>query len=153
MTAPALFLDLDGVFADFEGAVEKLFGRPVHALPRREMWARIHRTRGFWSRLALLPGADRLWEHCRPHDPTFLTGILVGDRTCEPSKIAWVRHHFETDRIICCRAAEKPRYGRPGDILVDDRPSNIAAWEQMGGVGVLHRGVDETIARLRGLGF
>lgn len=148
-----LFLDLDGVFADFEGAVEKLFDRPFTQVPRREMWRRIHATRGFWSNLVLLPGADRLWHHVRHRDPCFLTGILPSDRTCEPSKIDWVRRHFETDRVICCMSRDKPRHGRPGDILVDDRASNIEAWREMGGHGVLHRTVDGTIERLRALGI
>ncbi len=153
MNRPALFLDLDGVFADFEGAVETLFRRPVAEVPKREMWARIHRTRGFWSNLVLMPGADRLWDHCAPFDPTFLTGVLPSDKTCVPSKVEWVRRHFRTDRVICCMAKDKPRHGSPGDVLVDDRPKNVAEWEAMGGLGVVHRDVDGTIAALRSLGF
>lgn len=153
MSSPALFLDLDGVFADFEGAVEILFGRPFASVPRREMWRRIHKTRGFWNELALLPGADRLWRHCAPHDPVFLTGILPSDRTCEPAKIDWVRRHFGAERIICCLSRDKQRYGKPGDVLVDDRASNVEAWQEMGGVGILHLSVDETIGRLRKAGF
>lgn len=153
MKKPALFLDVDGVFADFEGAVEALFGRPVAQVPRREMWGRIHRTRGFWSNLVLLPGADRLWAHCEPYGPVFLTGILTGDRTCAPGKVEWVRRHFRTDRVICCMAKDKPKHGMPGDVLVDDRERNLEAWEAMGGRGVLHRSVEGTIEALRGLGF
>jgi 5'(3')-deoxyribonucleotidase len=153
MAKPSLFLDVDGVFADFEGAVAALFGMPVDQVPRRRMWARIHRTPGFWSGLVLLPGADRLWAHCAPHEPVFLTGILTGDRTCIPSKVEWVRRHFHTDRVICCSARDKPAHGRPGDVLVDDRASNVEAWEAMGGRGILHRSVDATLEDLRALGF
>ena len=148
-----LFLDLDGVFADFDGAVRKLFGKPIQEVPRKEMWGRIFRTHGFWSDLAMIPGAEALWEHCRPYDPVILTGILKGDRTCEPSKIAWVKQRFETDRVICCMSRDKPRYGKPGDILVDDRSSNVDAWEAMGGHAVLHRDAAATIERLKALGI
>jgi hypothetical protein len=148
-----LFLDLDGVFADFDAGVEKLFGKPVDAVDRREMWSRIHRSRGFWAKLAKIPGSDALWEFVAKYDPVFLTGILKSDRTCEPSKIDWVRRHFGTDRIICCMSRDKPKYGKPGDVLVDDRPAMIHAWEAMGGVGVLHRTPEQTIAALKELGF
>ena len=151
--ARTLFLDLDGVFADFDAAVERMFGKPVDAVPRREMWARIFRTRGFWSDLAMIPGAEALWEHVKHHDPVFLTGVLKGDRSCEPSKVAWVKRHFGTDRVICCFSRDKPRYGKPGDILVDDRAAAIEAWNGMGGHGVHHRSVPETIERLRALGI
>ncbi len=148
-----LFLDLDGVFADFDAAVARMFGKPSEQVPRREMWARIFRTRGFWSDLAMMPGADMLWERVRRYDPVFLTGVLKGDRTCEPSKIAWVRQRFGTDRVICCMARDKPSYGKPGDILVDDRISNVDAWTAMGGHGILHRTVPDTIAELRAAGL
>lgn len=153
MTDRTLFLDLDGVFADFEGAVEALFGTPFAEVPRRPMWKRIQAARGFWSGLVLLPGADRLWAHVAPFDPVFLTGILPSDRTCVPAKIAWVRQHFRTERVICCHSRDKPSHGKPGDVLVDDRAANVDAWTAMGGIGVLHRSVEDTIARLRQLGY
>ena len=37
-----LYCDLDGVFADFEGAVVKMFDKPMHEIPRNKMWSYIN---------------------------------------------------------------------------------------------------------------
>lgn len=41
------------------------------------------------------------------------------------------------DVIIVNRAKEKLDYCKPGDILYDDRPSTIKAWNKAGGIGFL----------------
>ena len=36
-----------------------------------------------------------------------------------------------------------------GDILIDDYPSNIRAWEKAGGIGILHTDAQSTIQQLQ----
>ena len=38
-----------------------------------------------------------------------------------------------------------------GNVLIDDRPKNIEAWENAGGIGILHTSAKETINKLKEL--
>ncbi|MBP5699152.1 MAG: hypothetical protein J6W96_06470, partial [Alphaproteobacteria bacterium] len=55
------------------------------------------------------------------------------------------------DGVICCLSKDKQKYGKPNDILIDDRPNNIEKWIKMGGIGILHTSAKETIRKLEEL--
>ena len=38
-----------------------------------------------------------------------------------------------------------------GNVLIDDEPKNIEAWEDAGGIGILHTSAKETINKLKEL--
>ena len=38
-----------------------------------------------------------------------------------------------------------------GNVLIDDRPKNIEAWEAAGGIGIIHTSAKETIEKLKEL--
>jgi uncharacterized protein YfaT (DUF1175 family) len=44
---------------------------------------------------------------------------------------------------------DKQKWCKPGDILIDDRPSNIEEWTGVSGIAIYHTGdVDKTIKTL-----
>ncbi|MCK9486450.1 MAG: hypothetical protein M0R73_07085 [Dehalococcoidia bacterium] len=148
-----LFLDLDGVLADFEAHVEALFGEPPSRLPLSQMWARAEATPGFFETMPLIPDAMDLWNYCRPFDPEILTGLPRG-RWAEPQKRAWVRRRLgPCVTVHSCMARDKHLLARPGDVLVDDRTRWAHLWEGAGGVFVHHRSAAESIQALRDLGY
>jgi hypothetical protein len=52
------------------------------------------------------------------------------------------------------RSKEKKReFANPNSILIDDLKSNIKEWNASGGVGILHRNANSTIAQLKELGM
>ena len=63
------------------------------------------------------------------------------------------KHYNKEDGVICCLSKDKQNFGARQDILIDDLPANIARWEQMGGIGILHTSADETIRKLQELGY
>ena len=148
-----LFLDLDGVLADFDAHVRVLFGRSPAQLRLEEMWRLAERTPGFFETMPKTPDADELWAFCAPFEPTIITGLPRG-RWAAPQKRAWVRAHLGAQvPVITCMAREKSTYASPGDVLVDDNTRFAHLWRQRGGVFVRHSSAVGSIEVLRRLGF
>ncbi|MGE3962433.1 MAG: hypothetical protein AB7F65_12200 [Dehalococcoidia bacterium] len=148
-----LYLDLDGVLADFDARVRALFGRAPEELRLDEMWRRAEGTPGFFEHMPKTPDADELWAFCQPFDPQILTGLPRGDWAAE-QKRRWVARHLGADvPVITCLAREKCVYAAPGDVLVDDRTRYAHLWEAQGGIFVPHTSAAASIAALRELGF
>lgn len=84
-----------------------------------------------------------------------LTGLpAYGYDKAEKEKRLWLKKHYnKEDGVICCLSKDKQNFGARQDILIDDLPANIARWEQMGGIGILHTSADETIRKLQELGY
>lgn len=148
-----LFLDLDGVLADFDRGVEAVTGRRPEALRVPEMWRALSRAPAFFETLHWMHDAERLWRFCAPHAPTILTGLPLGAWAPE-QKRRWVARMLGAHvPVITCMSRDKPRHAGPGRVLVDDRAAARAGWEAAGGVFVHHTGADASIAALRALGF
>jgi hypothetical protein len=146
-----LFLDLDGVLADFDRGIVALTGRRPDEQPLRAMWRAVARAPDFFAELAFTRDGEALWAFCRPLRPTILTGLPIGDWAA-PQKRRWVAAKLGADvPVITCMSRDKPRYAAPGHVLVDDRVSAREGWERRGGVFVHHRSARQTIAALRAL--
>lgn len=149
---PRLFLDCDGVLADFDGGVRALFGMDAaHAqarFGRGGFWKRIAAHGDFYNALEPLPDAALLVDTVRPLKPTILTGLPLG-KWAEPQKRRWAKRHFPDLPVITCLARDKHCHGAPGDVLVDDTLRNGESWERMGGVFVHHENAERSLAALR----
>jgi hypothetical protein len=149
-----LYLDCDGVLADFEKAATELLKMPPRPFEKRhglpEFWKRLARHPDFYGSLPLMPDAMILFEAVRHLDPVILTGLPRGDWAA-PQKVRWAAEHFPGTRIITCLAADKRRHAREGDILVDDTLKYRDLWVGAGGVFVHHRDAETTIGELRQL--
>lgn len=148
-----LFLDLDGVLADFDRGVWEVTGKRPERLPRKALWAALARAPGFFETLAFMADPEILWRFCAPHRPTILTGLPLGAWAPE-QKRRWVARMLGAHvPIITCMARDKPSYAGPGRVLVDDRASVRASWESQGGTFVHHVSAEASIAALRRIGF
>jgi len=148
-----LFLDLDGVLADFDQGVLALTGRLPDEQTTREMWREVARAPDFFAELAFTRDGRRLWEFCRPLAPTILTGLPRGG-WADPQKRRWVARMLGPGvPVITCMAREKARYAAPGHVLVDDRETAREPWEKAGGIFIRHRDAEHTIATLTALGL
>ena len=148
-----LFLDLDGVLADFDRGVRAVTGKRPEELPTRVMWRELSRHRDFYGTLEFMQDAQDLWRFCEPHHPTILTGLPLGSWAPE-QKRRWVAHMLGPHvRVITCMARDKHRHSGPGRVLVDDREKAREPWEAAGGRFILHRSAASSITALAALGF
>jgi 5'(3')-deoxyribonucleotidase len=151
MAQPRLFLDADGVLADFDAGARRLLGmRPKEFIAkhgRGAFWKRLANAKNFYGTLAEMPDARKLFEAVKHLEPTILTGLPLG-RWAAPQKIEWAAEHFPGVPIITCMARDKHKHMHPGDVLVDDREQHRAAYEQAGVVFVHHRNAEESLRQL-----
>jgi hypothetical protein len=146
-----LYLDCDGVLADFDAGAEKLLGLKPRAFEQRhnigKMWARLASAPDFYATLPMMPGARELFDAVRHLDPIILTGLPRGNWAA-PQKVRWAAEHFPGTRIITCMARDKRDHAKEGDVLVDDTLKYKHLWEEAGGIFVHHRTVPETLREL-----
>jgi hypothetical protein len=148
---PRLFLDCDGVLADFDEGARQLFGMEPAKFEarhgRREFWRRIATAKNFYGSLPEMPDARRLFDGVRHLKPTILTGLPIGNWAA-PQKVEWAAEHFPGVPIITCMARDKHKHMKPGDVLVDDRENHRAAYEAAGVRFVHHQNAKDSLRQL-----
>ena len=147
--AHPVFLDMDGVLANFFEGVARLFGTASAALPRgeydmgrclgvpfAEIDRRVKGTPTFWSELPPYPWAKELlalFEFFPPGDSFILSHPWPGDDNCCQGKLVWLARHYGVpgDRVIF--TPHKYLLAAPGRLLIDDRPDECHRWRSLGG--------------------
>jgi hypothetical protein len=146
-----LFLDCDGVLADFDAGVRAMLGMSPHEFEarhgKREFWRRIAKAPDFYATLPEMPDAHPLFDAVEHLDPTILTGLPLGNWAA-PQKVRWAAEHFPGTRIITCMARDKYRHMTKGDVLVDDRADHRAKWKDAGGIFVHHKNTRASLDQL-----
>jgi len=148
---PRLFLDADGVLADFDLGVRRLLGmRPKEFIAkhgRGTFWKRLARANNFYGSLPEMPDARLLFDAVKHLQPTILTGLPMGNWAAA-QKIEWAAEHFPGVPIITCMARDKHKHMHPGDVLVDDREKHRQAYEAAGVVFIHHRKAEDSLRQL-----
>jgi hypothetical protein len=136
-----IFLDCDGVLADFDTAAIRIFGQhPQQAedeLGTVEFWRRLREHGRFFYDLPVLADGLELYEAIAHLHPIILTGCPAGG-WAEPEKFAWPGRHFPTVKMITCRSRDKRLHMKAGDILIDDFLKYRHLWEEAGGIFIRH---------------
>jgi hypothetical protein len=154
---PQLYLDMDGVLADFDKRAAEVFGMPPREFEDRygeaEFWRRLYETPDFFATFDMMPDALDLWKATEHLSPIVLTGIPRGEWAVD-QKRCWIAAKLGPDvPVIACASRNKSRHCLPGDVLVDDRPQYKDLWEAAGGTFVVHASAAQSIAALEQLGM
>lgn len=153
-----LFLDLDGVFADFDQGVQDLFDTTPDQLSKNQMFKGIgeQMKRGipFFYNLPLMEDAMILWNFVnRYQNIAFLTSTgETQPEYVEQQKKQWVQENFgnyEVNTVL--RGAKKAEFVLPDalSILIDDKTKCIDPWIENGGTGIVHTSATDSIDHLR----
>lgn len=146
-----LYLDCDGVLADFDKGAAAVLGMPPRVYEQRHgikrFWQQLAQAPDFFFALPLMPDAMELFEAVRHLQPVILTGLPRGNWAAE-QKVRWAQIHFPGTRIITTMARDKRDHAREGDVLVDDQLRHRALWEEVGGVFIHHRSASASIKRI-----
>ena len=148
---PHLFLDCDGVLADFDAGAKALLGMSPAAFEARhgrgEFWKRLARAGNFYGDLPEMADARTLFDAVKHLKPSILTGLPLG-KWAAPQKERWAAEHFPGVPIITTMARNKHLHMEPGDVLVDDRENHRKLWEDAGGIFIHHRNAEESLRQL-----
>lgn len=153
-----LFLDLDGIFADFSRGVYLEFGEDISHIPHSELWKGLSEARDtFYANLPIIPGSRAFWNFCskfRPK-PVILTKVPHEfPNEASRQKKQWVTRNLSSNAPVITCIGDKAEYIRnEGDTLVDDQDKNRPSWEARGGNFILHNSIPDTIKELRQLGW
>jgi 5'(3')-deoxyribonucleotidase len=156
-----IYLDMDGVVADFDSYARKILNtdKTTHSWPH-ESWKKIASNPRLYRDLNKTSEADKLVNFCQQivsdnqdWNLLFLTAVPKDDDMpwAYYDKILWVQKYYPTIPVMFGpHSYDKWKHCRPGDILIDDRPSNYEDWITKGqGKAILHRGnLSETIQEL-----
>lgn len=146
MKRKQLFLDMDGVFADFDKGFELSYGMsPSDArekLSNEDFWGHILGIDNFFRALPVMEGSKQAMKYfqARGYRPVFLTGVPHSDPTVAWQKLRWANSHFKGVPVHCCFSREKSRFCQEGDVLLDDRTEYAGRWIDAGGTFVHFEG-------------
>lgn len=137
-----VFLDMDGVLSDFD----------KHAKSENKYNANGKLNYdaldfNWWATMPVFSGALDFYHAVQKlsDNVKFLTGPMIS-ADCFGGKADWITRFdpaqgkWLLNHLIICPSKDKQYLAGPNRILVDDRSSNIIAWEKAGGIGVLHTG-------------
>lgn len=150
-----IWLDCDGVLADFDKGFYQKFGISSEEYEEqhgaKDFWFKIKNSLNFFGTLPLMPDAMQLYKAVEQLRPIILTGCPFGN-WAEHQKFGWRDKHFPGVPMVTCLSRNKKSFCKPGDILIDDLTKYQHLWEDAGGKFILHTSAASSISSLQELG-
>lgn len=151
-----IFLDMDGVLADFEGTISKIAGVPFNTLSRREV-RELSSSDGFFRNLLPTRDFGHLIQHIHEHidcDVCILSATGSSDslRIFEEKNKwldEWYNQYPLSGRYFVHHSEEKRYYASSRSLLIDDRLKSVEPFIRKGGHGILHTDSFTTVHRLK----
>lgn len=149
-----IFLDMDGVLANFTKSASRVFGKDpedlnwslghdevhnvVGVADHDEFWNTIDKEGPeFWANLEPFPWRDELWNLCDSFAPVAIATSPSRKPASAMGKIQWLQKwkgaEFR-DYVIIPR--RKHLLARPGVVLIDDHDKHINGWISAGGTAI-----------------
>ena len=152
-----IYLDMDGVLADFFAEYAKLAGVTsgnYRDIPPAKADPTLDKMVGtdFFARLPKFPTADGLVKLVLQYVKTYniCSSPLRGDhKNSEHYKREWIAKHLNPQPAEIVITGQKERWavnkdGSP-NILIDDRGTNIVAWRARGGIGIKYQADEDSL--------
>ena len=155
-----IFVDMDGVLADFNTGVETLTGREFpntdaghndyderkEELTNKRLFRNLPPMPDMYDLIAYVRHTGLPWE--------ILTAAGVINRELVVfDKNEWIREYVSPSVVVTCTmtGSQKGMFAIKGSVLIDDRQKNLDAWIEHGGIGILHTSAEDTINQLKEL--
>lgn len=151
-----IYLDMDGVIADFYKRYQELYHlAPREAEKRKEFnkyFDAFIQTRQF-AKLDMLPGTtEGIAYLIRSGVPVEILSSTAREEFYDDisqQKIEWLHKfgiNFKTNFVPGKK--HKYKFATPDSIIIDDTESVIDDWNKAGGIGILHKDWNTTLAIL-----
>jgi beta-phosphoglucomutase-like phosphatase (HAD superfamily) len=147
-----IYLDMDGVIADFDKRYIELFNITTKQSERDKKWVQFFDKfieEKHFATLDLMPEAVELMDYLKS---TGIPIIILSSTSSEnrddkirPQKMEWLKKHkIDFPVILVPGARLKKDYATPDSILIDDTSKNIDDWRREGGIGILYENLLHT---------
>lgn len=152
-----IYLDMDGVLADFFAEYAKLAGIKsgnYRDIPPAAQDPTLNKMVGtnFFARLPKFTTADSLVKLVLKYVKSYgiCSSPLRGDhKNSEQHKRIWIKKHLNPQPAEIIITGQKERHAVNADgspnILIDDRGVNIVAWRARGGIGIKYQADENTL--------
>ena len=164
-TSYKVYLDMDGVIANFDKRFEDISGMSPKEFEAKygtkEFWNLIDEDNkiSFWVGIEEMPGAKALVDYVKKYNFELLTSPSAKKQSYL-GKLLWVRNHSSLfggkPRVNFKRAKEKHLVKdklTEKDILIDDREDTIERWNTAGGTGIHYKSASQVLNDLKKLGL
>lgn len=143
-----IFLDLDGVLADFVGHVDAILGGP----PRGVTWGRteedwwaaygeaLHKScfgQRFWETIPLTSEAMEIVAAAKQYGELCILTAFGNFEGCIAGKQAWAQQYFPEIPLVMGNAGSKHFLSHSRAVLIDDKTSNVVEFRREGGSAFL----------------
>ena len=95
-----------------------------------------------------------MWNGLKKHNPSILTSIGTSNpkekKQRKLNQIVNILKIPKDKAIFVTHGTDKANYAK-GNILIDDSPENIRAWNLAGGTGILHKNNQQTLNKLKNI--
>lgn len=150
-----IFLDLDGVLADWASDAIRAHGRDPHdvfggwepgvydladalGVSSTEMWKPVNEAGAdFWANLRPYPWCHALMDMCVSIAPTTILTSPSKDPSAASGKTRWLQAQFGNDFRSYLIGPDKVSCARPGAVLIDDADKNCEVFLSAGGNAVV----------------
>lgn len=146
-----IYLDLDGVFADFDKAIKTHAPGKDYTDNPLAVWGVLDKVPNLFANLDVIPGSQWLFLQLTAHHKCqMLTALPLPSEQlvyAQRDKVDWVHKYLsKTIQVNCVQNWRHKKYfcRSNTDVLIDDSPRNISEWVQAGGIGILHTTPERT---------
>ena len=161
---PIVYIDMDGVLADFFGGVEKMYGvqhwKDLTSDKTKDLKSEvINRITGtdFFATLPKFESSGELISMVKEFTGgnfSINTSPLRGDNENSAKyKRLWIQNNIEQpDEVVITGRKEsyaKDKASGTPNILIDDRPANIQRWQGAGGYGILYQANRDSLTKVK----
>jgi len=158
-----IYVDMDGVVADFDQRFKDLSGISPREFEEKygknAFWDFIDEGENklkFWVGIPQMSDAKQLIDYVSKYDYEMLTAPSLKKQSLM-GKGLWVKNQtnkglFPSKPKVNYKSAKnKKDFAAPNHILIDDREDTINSWNTAGGIGILHTSAANTISQLKKL--
>jgi hypothetical protein len=153
---PQIYLDMDGLVADYNAGLEdtaKELGVSID--DGKAIWNKINSNPvEWWSNLKPIPEGMKIFNAVKDKEPSILSAAGTNELT-KQGKLEWLRKNglapYLKEIVFVNNKSAKKKYAKEGNILIDDRPDNVAEWETAGGTSFLFQNNANQIIKQLGM--
>jgi len=153
---PQIYLDMDGLVVDYKAGLEdtaKELGVSID--DGKAIWNKINSNPvEWWSNLKPIPEGMKIFNAVKDKEPSILSAAGTNELT-KQGKLEWLRKNglapYLKEIIFVNNKSSKKKYAKGGNILIDDRPDNVAEWEMEGGTSFLFQNNANQIIKQLGM--